>query len=106
MIVQEEHFGAHPNIHFAGRFIDGGGFKLYIETHGDPNRHAVIFTHGGYQSSQSWRKQVQELAKRWFVITWDLPFHGFSGPDTQEELSRIQPKNGSFLASGLHAVIE
>jgi non-heme chloroperoxidase len=109
MIHQQEHYDAtQPNIHLAGRFIDSGeGFKIYTETYGDPNQPAVILTHGGYQSSQSWRKQVGELAKKWFVVTWDLPFHGLSGPDTQEEISRIRPKNaGSFLAAGMHAVIE
>jgi non-heme chloroperoxidase len=107
MIVPGE-YEAQSNIHLAGRFIDGGEFKLYVETHGNPNQPAVLLTHGGYQSSQSWRKQVQELAKRWFIITWDLPFHGLSGPDTQEEVSRIQLKKsaGSFLAAGMHAVIE
>jgi non-heme chloroperoxidase len=105
MIYQEEHFIAQPNIHIAGRFIESSeGFNIYIETYGDPGRPAVILTHGGYQSSQSWRKQIGELAKRWFVIVWDLPFHGLSGP-TSEEVNHLKP-NGSFLADGMRAVIE
>jgi non-heme chloroperoxidase len=95
------------SIHLAGRFIDSEeGFKIYVETYGNPYQPAILLTHGGYQSSRSFRKQVETLAKKWFVVVWDLPFHGFSGPDTQDEISRLHPKNGSFLAAGMHAVIE
>jgi non-heme chloroperoxidase len=103
-MISQDPFAARANLSLSGQYINRAGFAIYVETFGNPSAPALLLTHGGYQSSRSWRKQVGELAKRWFVIVWDLPFHGLSGP-TAEEVNRLKP-TGSFLAAGMHAVIE
>jgi pimeloyl-ACP methyl ester carboxylesterase len=70
----------HPR-HFArqgGRMIESDQGPLYIEERGDANAPAIILTHGQGLDSTLWTELADELAKRFRVITWDLPGLGKS----------------------------
>lgn len=88
-----------------GQMIPGPlGTQLYVERAGDPEQPTLLFTHGGLQSSRSFRKQVPALSRSFQVITWDLPYHGLSGPG--EEPVGTAPLSPLFWAEALRAVIE
>lgn len=71
---------------------------VFVQSYGDPSSPALILTHGFLQTSACWRRVVDALARSFYVITWDLPGHGFSGP--AEGLLTF-----SLLAEGLHAIV-
>jgi pimeloyl-ACP methyl ester carboxylesterase len=72
-----------------GQMIPGPlGIPLYVERAGDPQHPTLLFTHGALQSSRCFRKRVPALSRSFQVITWDLPYHGLSGPGVQEEPAR------------------
>jgi non-heme chloroperoxidase len=88
-----------------GQMIPGPlSTQLYVERAGDPQHPTLLFTHGGLQSSRSFRKQVPALSRTFQVITWDLPYHGLSGPG--EEPVGTAPLSPLFWAEALRAVIE
>lgn len=80
-----------------------GPVPLYTEAYGDPlSPYPVLCTHGLWQSLDAWREQCAFLAQSGcYVVAWDLPFHGLSGPFG--ESSHVSP---DFWAECLRAVIE
>jgi pimeloyl-ACP methyl ester carboxylesterase len=93
-----------PNTQLPGQILTSHGLSIYVETFGDPSQPAVLLTHGGYQSSTCWRHQVHGLSQHWFVITWDVPFHGLSGPHTAEAEAQLAPND--LFALGMRTVVE
>lgn len=61
-------------------FIDRAGVRIYYESAG--NGPPVLLSHGCSATSQMWQGQVQALADRYQIITWDMRGHGQSdSPD-------------------------
>ena len=66
-----------------GQFIEGPqGIRLYVEAHGSPSApNKIMLVHGGLQCSLSYQCQIAPLTERdCYVILFDLPWHGLSGP--------------------------
>jgi pimeloyl-ACP methyl ester carboxylesterase len=62
------------------------GLKLHSSSAGTGNA-ALIFVHGWTCDSSSWAAQVPEFAKKYRVLTVDLPGHGQSAVPAQEKFS-------------------
>lgn len=70
--------------------IDVGGFSLNVELAGNGDD-TLTCVHGLAANLQTWRRQVEALAPRYQVLTWDLRAHGKSdapdGPYALADLS-------------------
>jgi pimeloyl-ACP methyl ester carboxylesterase len=62
----------------AGRMIESDQGALYIEERGDMDAPAILLTHGQGLDATLWTDLADELAKRFRVISWDLPGLGKS----------------------------
>lgn len=61
-------------------FIDRDGVRIFYEAAGDGP--PVLLSHGYSATSRMWQGQVEALAPRYRVITWDMRGHGQSdSPD-------------------------
>ena len=56
--------------------LNRDGVEIYYETHGQGP--ALLLTHGYSATSQMWRGQIEALAKKHTLITWDMRGHGQS----------------------------
>ncbi len=64
------------------------GIPLAFHTYGNrTNAPAVILVHGWMQAEQCWRKQLLTLSQQHYVVTLDLPGHGYSGAVTPNQVS-------------------
>ena len=60
--------------------LDRDGVQIYYETHGSGP--AILLTHGFSATAAAWQPQVEALAQRYQLITWDMRGHGQSdSPD-------------------------
>jgi pimeloyl-ACP methyl ester carboxylesterase len=67
-------------------YLDRDGVKIYYEDQGTGP--AVLLSHGYSATSQMWRGQVQPLAAKYRLITWDMRGHGLTdSPDDPEQYS-------------------
>jgi non-heme chloroperoxidase len=74
---------------------------LYTETYGDPQaRLSLVCIHGGLQSLRCFRRQYAALAEHAYVIAFDLPYHGQSGPVP----AHVQP-SPALWAQSVRAVL-
>jgi pimeloyl-ACP methyl ester carboxylesterase len=66
---------------YSFRTVDGtGGVPLNVVTVGDPDNPPILFVHGLAQSYLSFEPQYRsELARRFFLVGFDLRGHGNSG---------------------------
>lgn len=63
----------------AGRFVTPGAVRLYVEERGPVEGPAMLFIHGLFGSTESWRRNVDALAAAGYrVITYDRPGFGLS----------------------------
>lgn len=62
------------------------GLKLHSSSAGKGSA-ALIFVHGWTCDDSSWSAQVPEFAKKYRVLTLDLPGHGTSAVPTQDKFS-------------------
>lgn len=64
---------------------------LFYKTYGNPGKPAVVLLHGYLESMQIWNNFVEYLKDDLFLITPDLPGHGYSGvyneTHTMEEMA-------------------
>jgi 3-oxoadipate enol-lactonase len=61
--------------------VDRGGWRLRYEVAGTGDE-TVVLTHGLGATGATWARQVEALAPRYRVVTWDLRAHGASdSPD-------------------------
>lgn len=60
--------------------LGGSGATLYVESHGDAAAPTLILTHGWGLDSTIWFYARRDLARRFRVLTWDLPGLGRSRP--------------------------
>lgn len=59
--------------------------NIYVETHGDSNKQAVVFIHGlGDEASTIWESSIDKLKEEYYVITFDLPGFGKSSKSDAE----------------------
>lgn len=76
------------------------GAKIHVESVGEHGAPTLILTHGWGLNATAWWYARQDLAKRFRIITWDLPGLGRSG----------QPADGKYsidrFAEALGAVVE
>lgn len=75
------------------------GTELYVEIHGRREGPMLLFTHGWSLDSTVWKLVLDNLAKRFRIVVWDLPGLGRSKG----------PQNGDFrlekMADDLAAVV-
>lgn len=75
-----------------GEYIDIQGLKVHVTVagEGDP----VLLIHGVGQSSYTWRRNIDELSKHFFVLAVDMLGHGYSDkPDLEYSIE----ENSEFL---------
>jgi pimeloyl-ACP methyl ester carboxylesterase len=61
-------------------YIDRDSVHIYFEDHGSGP--AILLSHGYSATSRMWQRQVEALATRYRVLTWDMRGHGESdSPD-------------------------
>ena len=79
------------------------GVNISTQEWGNPNGPEIIFIHGFLQSHLTWWKQVTDtmLAKKFRMITFDLPGHGGSDKPWDPAIFN----NGENYADTLNAVI-
>ena len=69
--------------------VDRGGWRLGYEVAGD-GPETVVLTHGLGATGAAWRAQVDALAGRYRVVTWDLRAHGRSdAPDAPCDVAAL-----------------
>jgi non-heme chloroperoxidase len=80
-----------PQLAPGGHHIEGPqGIPLYVEAHGSPAAPTkIMLVHGGLQCSLSYRRQIAPLTERdCYIILFDLPWHGLSGPGMEQPAPR------------------
>lgn len=91
----------HVKTNIPGTFIEGP-VQLRVTAHGDLSQPAIIFIHGWIQTADCWWKQVDALADQgFFVICYDTPGLGWSGPEDP----LTYPFSPAVFADSLQAVI-
>lgn len=69
--------------------IDRDGVNIYYEDHGSGP--PVLLSHGYSATSQMWKGQVESLAGRYRIISWDMRGHGQSdSPAAQDQYSEAK----------------
>ena len=82
----------------ASRFVPAGGIDWHIqELGGGP---PLLLVHGTAASTHSWRGLAPLLARRYRVLSLDLPGHAFSGP-----LPDRQPMSIDAIAHAVGALL-
>jgi non-heme chloroperoxidase len=93
-----------PQLAPGGHHIEGPqGIPLYVEAHGSPAAPTkIMLVHGGLQCSLSYRRQIAPLTERdCYVILFDLPWHGLSGPGMEQPAPR---PSAEILGQSVEAV--
>lgn len=77
------------------------GSSLRVETFGPANGPTLVLTHGWGLNSTAWWYSKQTLAKRFHVVTWDLPGLGRSKParDGKLTIDRLAQALGAVVGS-------
>jgi len=73
--------GRHWPHHEHSRFVQAGGLRWHTQRFDGPSAQApcVLLLHGTGASTHSWRDLAPLLARRYQVLTLDLPGHAFTG---------------------------
>ncbi len=85
------------------RFVQAAGLDWHVQQFGDSSLPSsaptVLLIHGTGSSSHSWRDVAPLLAKRYRVLSIDLPGHGFTAmPEPAEQsLTSMSRKLGALL---------
>lgn len=66
-----------------GQFVAVKGLAFYYETYGSSGD-TVLLLHGNYESVKSFRKQIPELSKQFYVIAMDSRGQGYSSRDEKK----------------------
>ena len=78
------------------------GLNLSIRAYGSPVNREILLIHGLGQSRLSWDRQINALAARYRVVTYDLRGHG----DSDKPATVGVYADGTRWADDLHAVME
>lgn len=62
------------------QFVNVGGINTRVLIEGDPKKYPILLIHGFGIGAESWIRNIDELAKDYFVVAPDLIGHGFSDP--------------------------
>ncbi|XP_065090945.1 epoxide hydrolase 1-like [Ochlerotatus camptorhynchus] len=73
------------------QFITVNGVKLHYVENGDPSKPLMIFVHGFPEFWFSWRYQLKEFSKDYWVIAVDM--RGYGESDKPKDLSAYQVSN-------------
>ncbi len=65
-----------------GNFIETNGVKLYYEIHGEGE--ALLLLHGNTMTHDMWTPWLDDLSKKYMVITLDMRGHGQSNNPTNK----------------------
>jgi len=76
------------------------GSRLHVNVYGKPDGPTLILTHGWTLNSSAWNYVAIDLAKRFRIVTWDLPGLGESRGPTRGGFSM------EMLAENLEAVLK
>ncbi|WP_305092554.1 alpha/beta fold hydrolase [Prescottella sp. R16] len=78
--------------------VSADGTELHVRVFGDPDAEPIVFSHGWVCSTEFWNPQVNALAGKYRVVTYDQRGHGRSGIGTA-------PLSPDVLADDLAAVL-
>lgn len=78
--------------------VSADGAELHVRAYGDPDAPPIVFSHGWTCSADFWFPQVNALADKYRVITYDQRGHGRSGIGAT-------PLSPDVLADDLSAVL-
>lgn len=88
-------------------YLDRQGVKIYYEDHG--RGPTVLLSHGYSATSQMWAGQIEALAGRYRVITWDMRGHGQSDsptePDAYSEALTVADMAGILRTCGVERAV-
>lgn len=76
VVINIEHSFSQLPIAVNGKFVEANGIKIYYEEHG--NGEPLFLLHGFGGTTDDWKPFVQEFAKSYRVIVWDMRGHGRS----------------------------
>ena len=81
-------------------FVTGhNGVRLHVTTAGSPANPALLLIHGWSQHSLSWKHQLTNLSKRFYLVAPDLRGHGASDkPDAADAYDNSAPWAGDIAA--------
>lgn len=83
----------------ASRFVTAGGLRFHVQCFGDEQAPAVLLVHGTGAATHSFRDLAPLLARKWRVVAFDLPGHGFT------ETPRISGFSLPAMAAGAAALM-
>lgn len=78
--------------------VSADGAELHVRAYGSPDADPIVFSHGWTCSADFWNPQVNALAEKYRVITYDQRGHGRSGIGAT-------PLSPDVLADDLSAVL-
>ena len=78
------------------QFTSVHGISVRYRRYGDPGSQPLVLLHGFANSLQTWRDFAPAAAKRFHVITLDMPGYGLS--DKPAEFDYHNPAQGRFVA--------
>nr|WP_241665863.1 alpha/beta hydrolase [Prescottella subtropica] len=78
--------------------VSADGAELHVRAYGNPDAEPIVFSHGWVCSTEFWNPQVNALAEKYRVITYDQRGHGRSGIGSA-------PLSPDLLADDLAAVL-
>jgi pimeloyl-ACP methyl ester carboxylesterase len=101
-LASDIHPHSAPDPQRTSHLVTRGPVPLYAEAYGDPGAaQRVLCVHGAWQSLHCWHRLAFALAGAGcYVVLWDLPFHGLSGPVAEE------PVSAGLWATSMQAMIE
>ncbi|MFE1199523.1 alpha/beta fold hydrolase [Streptomyces olivaceoviridis] len=89
-----------PGESLSVRTVDG--LTLSATAYGDPSHPEILFVHGLGQSGLCWHRQVEHLASRFRLVTFDMRGHGASSvPDSPDAYA-----DGARWAADIRSVRE
>lgn len=81
--------------------IQGHGVQLCVMTRGNPDAPAIVLVHGYPDNQQVWNAVAEQLAKHWYVVTYDVRGAGLSDRPARSRDYRL-----ALLARDLEAVVD
>lgn len=85
-------------------YIDRDNVRIYFEDHGSGP--AILLSHGYSATSRMWQGQVEALATRYRVLTWDMRGHGESDSPDDPALYSEAATVGDMAAILRHCGVE
>lgn len=84
--------------HSQRRLVRSGEVQLAVQTWGDPRQPAVVLVHGYPDSSEVWAAVAPQLARHFFVVTYDVRGAGASGEEPGRRAYALERLTADFTA--------